>query len=164
VFQLPHSADDRWLGLPLPDDKTLPRAGLSVVAYAPTGLDPAQPLAGLVVDQWNERLPGSSQTTGLSFHFDAPGSRAPQSLLVAVPPDLAASNWSFDALVASVREARELARVRLVDLQSVDGAGRFLPALWFPFNLQSAVPSVDWVRAQNAEVSLLNAAFLGHIS
>ena len=38
------------------------------------------------------------ETTGLGFHFDAPGARPPQSILLAVPADPAAQNWTLDGL------------------------------------------------------------------
>jgi hypothetical protein len=34
-----------------------------------------------------ERVPDPVQTTGVSFHYEEPGSRAPQALLVTVCPD-----------------------------------------------------------------------------
>jgi hypothetical protein len=160
VCQLPALPGDRWLALGLPEDRTLPRGALSVVACAPDGFDPAEQLAGLVVDQWTETLPATSQTTGLTFHYDAPGARAPQCVLLAVPPDPAAERWDFDSLLGAVREARDLARLRLVDLQSVEGASRFLPALWFPFNLQAESPWIDFGALQNAEVVMANEHFL----
>jgi hypothetical protein len=160
VCQLPALAGDRWLALELPEDRTLPRGALSIVACTPDGFDPDQQLAGLVLDQWTETLPAESQTTGLTFHYDAPGARAPQCVLLAVPPDPAADRWDFDSLLGAVREARDLARLRLVDLQSVEGASRFLPATWFPFNLQAESPWIDFGALQNAEVVIANEHFL----
>ena len=160
VCQLPHALGDRWLAQPLPADRTLPRGTLSLAIHAPGAFDPAHTLAGVVVDQWSETLPASGQTTGLTVHHDAPGSRAPQSLLLAIPPDPAATTWDFDALLGAVREALELAKLRLVDPQHAQGAGRFLPALWFPFNLQADTPSIDFPALENAEVLRRNQAFL----
>ncbi|HZD38068.1 MAG TPA: hypothetical protein VE664_05465, partial [Actinomycetes bacterium] len=160
VCQLPHALGDRWLALPLPADRTLPRGTLSLAIHTPGGFDPAQPLAGLLVDQWSETLPAPAQTTGVTVHHDAPGSRAPQSVLLAVPPDPAATTWNFDALLGAVREALELAKLRLVDLQEAQGAGRFLPALWFPLNLLADTPSVDFPALENAEVILRNQTFI----
>ena len=36
-------------------------------------------LAGLFVDEWMESIPAHEETTGLGFHFDAPGARPPQA-------------------------------------------------------------------------------------
>ena len=44
------------------------------------------PLVGVVCDEWAETVPGGAETTGITFHYDAPGARPPQSLLLAVPP------------------------------------------------------------------------------
>ena len=43
---------------------------------------------GFVCDAWNEVVPSERETTGVSFHYDAPGARPPQAILLAVPPAL----------------------------------------------------------------------------
>jgi hypothetical protein len=158
VWQLPHAPGDRWLGLPLAGG-TPPRGSLSIVAHVPGGVDPRAPLAGLAVDRFAEALPATTQTTGVGLQFDAPGSRAPQAILIAVPPDPAQPAWDFDSLVASVREARELSRIRLVDVQSVTAGGRLLPALWMPFNVDPGKPSLDLIKIEGLHVHDLNVAW-----
>src|SRR5207253_1267246 len=59
----------------------------SLVVHAPPALDPAQPVAGLVVDEWPELVPAAELATGIAFHADAPGARPPQTILLAVHPD-----------------------------------------------------------------------------
>ena len=56
---------------------------------------PAAPVVGLVVDRWSERIPGPDQVTGVAFHFDAPSTEAPQTMLLAVTPegDRGAPTW-----------------------------------------------------------------------
>ena len=91
-----------------------------------------QPMAGLVLDQWTEAIPSDIETTGVSFHFDAPGARAPQTMLIATPTDAQAARWSVDTLAGTVREAIALARIRGLDIDDVDAAARFLPAAYLP--------------------------------
>ena len=43
-------------------------------------------IAVLVVDEFVEVVPARDTTTALSFGFDAPGARPPQTILLAVPP------------------------------------------------------------------------------
>jgi len=57
-------------------------------------------------------VPGEEQVTGAAFGFDAPGSRAPQAILLAVPPDTGAG-LPPDTLVQIVAETRDLARARM---------------------------------------------------
>ena len=61
-----------------------------VVGYAPAGLSVTGQLAVAVLDQFSEVVPAVEQTTGAAFGFDAPAARAPQAILLTVPPDLAA--------------------------------------------------------------------------
>jgi hypothetical protein len=77
VAQLPFRPGERWIALPVPAGQTLPPGKLSLVAHLPQPFRPAQPVAGLVVDEWVEVVPGSEVTTGVSFQYDAPGARPP---------------------------------------------------------------------------------------
>ena len=134
VAQLPHKAGDRWAAL----DGTIEGGRLSFVAQAREPLGPGRPLAGLLVDEWTEVVPEAAQMTGLSFHFDQPSSRAPQAILLAVPPT-EERLWSLSALEAVVLETLDLARLRLVDPEALArpglaGAaprlGHYLPATY----------------------------------
>ena len=98
---------------------------------------------GWSLDQWTEAVPTDMETTGVSFHFDAPGARAPQTMLIATPTDAQAARWTVDTLAGTVREAVALARIRALDIDDVDAAARFLPAAYLPFNLESKMPSVN---------------------
>ena len=65
------------------------------------------------VDRFGEVIPDEEQSTGVAFGFDAPAARAPQAILLAVPPDLDAAAWTTQTLVAIVAETRALARARM---------------------------------------------------
>src|SRR5262249_15428584 len=68
-------------------DETDPRRLL--VAYCAPGVTAGSgTVAVTVLDRFTEKVPVLEQNTGAAFGFDAPGSRAPQALLLAVPPDL----------------------------------------------------------------------------
>jgi hypothetical protein len=78
-------------------------------------LDVGQPFAALVVDEWHELLPQETETTGVAFHYDAPNTEPPQSLLLAVSDRaLEANNWSWDELAGCVEQALQLAKIRAV--------------------------------------------------
>jgi hypothetical protein len=88
-----------------------------VVVYAAPTLDLAsQPGGGRVavaaVDRFAEVIPEVAQTTAAAFGFDAPAARAPQAILLAVPPDLDRP-LDDETVVDIVAETRLLARARM---------------------------------------------------
>jgi hypothetical protein len=113
--------------------------GVSLVAYTPQGLDASQPVVGLLVDEWTEVVPHQEETTGLTFQYNAPGNRAPQAVLLAVPPN--AQPWSLNKLTDILLETFELLKMRVVDPDSLDQVGHFLPALYLQDEI--SVPTRD---------------------
>jgi len=129
----PAAGPDRWLALPL--DGTTPAPGrIALTAWVDDGpYDHSKLHAGLMLDEWVERIPSSVETTALAFHYTQPRARAPQSLLLAVAPGRR-KTWDEELLLGIVNETIDLARVRTVDLDALDTAGQLLPALYFAFN------------------------------
>jgi hypothetical protein len=151
----------RWGALPCDPADDL-RGVVAVVAHAPGALDTLagdDALAGLFIDEWSETLPPTQETTGLSFHFDAPGARAPQSMLLAVPQDLSVPNWTLDALLGVVDEAMALARLRAVRPQDLQGLGLLLPGLFLSNNFKHDVPSLDFAKLIESNLGMLRAAY-----
>jgi hypothetical protein len=141
VAQLPYTPGDRWVG------EAPPRAGtepLSLVVVAPGGIDPNRPVHGLVVDEWTEVVPAGRVQTGLTFEYDAPGAAAPQAVLLGLAPEGAAS-WQPGTLAQVLEEALDLAAARAVDVDSLGAAGQFLPALYFPTNVNESTTTTDFV-------------------
>ena len=112
----------------------LPPAPSGVVAHAPGGFDPTRPLAGLFVDAWAEVIPSAEHTAGVAFHYDAPGARPPQAIVLAVHPDLEPERWNLQYLLETVQETISLARLRTVTLRELDGMAGLIPALYLPNN------------------------------
>jgi hypothetical protein len=139
------TAGDRWLGLPLQPGST-PGAGRVAIEAVTVG-DPstANDVAGLLVDEWLDRIPGDTTTSGVAFHYDEPTARAPQTLLLAVCPD-GRQSWDLELVSAILDETFDLAKVRGVDLASIQEVGQVVPALYFPFNLQAATPATNFGR------------------
>ena len=48
-----------------------------------------------VCDEWPEFVPDPFQTAAIGFHYDAPGARPPQSVLLALPPRLEPGRWTL---------------------------------------------------------------------
>jgi hypothetical protein len=142
VGQLPYAPNERWVALPrTPETPAGPRVSLVVLASGE--IDPSQPLAGLLIDEWVEVSPNKEETTGVAFHFDAPQSRAPQAILLAVGSDNR-PEWDLDTLEATVLETLELAKLRTVDLTALAEAGQFLPALYFAHNTAGDTIATDF--------------------
>lgn len=180
VWQCPHVAGRAWaarpeawvLPPPGPDGKTpsvrdlVPQlAVVAAGADALGGLDTDTLLAGLRVDEWQEAVPDRVQTTGLAFHCDAPGARPPQSLLLAVPPQLEMAEWRFDQLLDTVHEAMDLARLRCVRPKDlVNGLGALLPGNFLPQHPGTEVPGVAlWQMARKFAVLADKSVALGKI-
>lgn len=115
-------------------------AGLALVTLS--DLPASGEAKGLLIDGWTEVTPGLEATTGIALHYDAPRARAPQSILVMVPPDPVAG-WNESAVEASVLETADLARIRMV--RPADVHGSFLPALYFADNLAADTVSTDFL-------------------
>jgi hypothetical protein len=141
--QLPAVANDRWLGLPI--DPTNPPAKGRVAFACLTQGSPVTdaPYAGLIMDEWLERIPSAQETAAVAFHYEEPKARAPQSLLLAVCPD-ASEIWDDQLVSEILQETLELAKIRTVDLDSVKQVGEILPALYFPLNLKGATVSANF--------------------
>lgn len=154
-------APKRWGALPPDADDDL-RGVVAVVAHAPgvlASIAADDTMAGLYIDEWSESIPSTHETTGLSFHFDTPGARAPQSMLLAVPSDPQAQNWTLDELLGVVDEALALSRLRAVRPQDLQGLGLLLPGLFLSNNFHRDVPTVDFARMLEKNLSVLRAAY-----
>jgi hypothetical protein len=149
VAQLPFGAGERWVGLRPDPSKGFPTGRISLVAHLPRPFKPAEPLAGLMLDEWTETVPEAEVTTGLAFNYDAPGARPPQAVLLAVAPP-GAERWRLETLEQTLLETLELAQLRALDPQALGGdeiLRRALPALYVSANLAGEGLSTDFSGA-----------------
>lgn len=133
---------------------------LAIAFHAPGGLNaPAasQTLAGLVCDEWPEFVPDPHQTAAIAFHYDAPGARPPQSVLLAMPPQLNQDAWTFDDLMDVIHEAFDLAKLRGVRPRDLAGGlGALLPGNYLPHTYTDDLPSVQVLKmVRDAQTRLL---------
>ncbi|MBI3541972.1 MAG: hypothetical protein HY075_01675 [Deltaproteobacteria bacterium] len=96
---------------------------------------------GLLVDEWPELVPSKREKTGVSFHHPSPKSRAPQAILVAVPPNVAAKKWDLATLQAVLQETLDFAKMRAVDTDLLGDFSQSIPALYLGANAAGAVVS-----------------------
>jgi len=111
-------------------------------------------IAVLAIDEFVEVVPVEETTTAISFAFDAPGARPPQTILLAVPP-VSAAAWTVDSLAQVIGETVDLAKIRVVDLSAVAWAGRFVPTIYLTDGDVASgldLPIRDLVIAANARL------------
>ena len=119
------AAARNWVGgkfpAPLGDD---------VVTSAVVIGDPVSgAVTGIQLDAWTEVVPNPTGTGAVTANLVAPSARAPNLILLAVPPDTS-KPWTPDALLSVVDEALELAQCRLVDLDAAQRVPALLPAIY----------------------------------
>jgi hypothetical protein len=127
--QLPHLADDSWLASPYPPGYAFDHDHLLYTAHHVAPFDETGDHCGLLLDEWTEIIPGTAETTGITFHYDRPDTEPPNVMLLVAPPQLT-GRWEWADLVDSLHETLDLARRRAVEPDHVAGTdyARFLPA------------------------------------
>ena len=99
--------------------------GEEAAAFPPP---PEKKLAGLVIDEWVEKIPSPKVDTAITFHCDSPNSEAPQSLLLAVSSN-DQRRWNENKIREVILEALELAKIRAVDYRSMKDLRQFLSTI-----------------------------------
>jgi len=128
--QFPFTAGDYWLGIEYPADHKPAGDKLSLVMLNETVFESQAVQAGLILDEWLEVIPGKEETSGITFHYNQPGVTAPQSILLAVKPDVT-ERWHWDDLVQTILDTIALAKSRGVEPDHI-GTSMFnhvLPAI-----------------------------------
>ncbi|MFI6959880.1 hypothetical protein ACIBJI_41260 [Nocardia sp. NPDC050408] len=126
VTQAPASARPPWIAVHRGGARS---CAVLVVAGVPTN----DRMTGLVVDSWSEVLPRegkqpgtADEVAGIAFHTARPDARAPQAILLAVPPDRN-RGWHIEDVHGAVEEAFELAQVRGMDLTDLPELRGIMP-------------------------------------
>lgn len=143
VAQLPSVEGEPWAGA----RARVAGPRVNVAMLAPAGAGFAAPVAGVVVDEWVEVVPRATETTGVAFHVDTPAAQAPQSILLAVPPDRSAPRWTHDMVLGAVLDALRIARIRTVDPEALTEVGQLLPALYLANNVAGDTVSTELTPA-----------------
>ena len=81
------------------------------VAYGNGLTDPGEQVAVALLDGWVDSIPSRRHVTQAAFGYNAPRTRAPHAVLLAVPPDVS-QRLTGEELFELVLEVRELALAR----------------------------------------------------
>lgn len=105
-----------WSNRPGDPWQTSPGPGLLAV-FGPADAVPAQPtgsatVALAVIDRFAETVPAEQHVAAVAFPHDLPPARAPQAVLLAVPP-VVGEDLTTDVLIDVIAEVRTLARARM---------------------------------------------------
>jgi len=158
VAQLPYEAGKQWAALPFVGEENRPAARrLSLVMHRAQAPTADQPWVGLVFHEWTELIPSMTEQTAVAFHYDDPGAEAPQTILLAVPSDPGAHRWDFDALLSTLHETLELAKIRAVDSELLGLLGQLLPSVYVAENAESETVSVEFTAMRQAETTVAEA-------
>ncbi|MEO7190179.1 MAG: hypothetical protein ABI051_03915 [Vicinamibacterales bacterium] len=114
-----------WVGAPFP--AALGSAPVTSVVIV--GDDASGAVTGVEVDAWTEVVPSPAGTSAVAANISAPDARAPNLILMAVPPDVT-KPWTQESLLSVVDEALELADCRIVDFDATRRVPALLPAIY----------------------------------
>ena len=134
VVQLPYVSGEPWVGSQYPPGAIGgPRLNLALIgAEVPDG---STTMAGIVIDEWAEAVPSTTEITGVAFQHETPVAQAPQAVILAVPADLSQPLWTSDMLEQTLLEVLTLAKIRTVDSDCLADIGQLFPALFFANNV-----------------------------
>lgn len=152
VIQFPlvnlQAADDRWIGMNLPPNYAIPKDAISMVVERGS-VSFSNFMYGMVIDEWPEQIPIDSVTAGIAINYDQPSSEAPNSILLAVTPEVK-NYWDWDDLMETLNETIEMAKIRAVEPDMIQDKAwsQVLPMLVAQLNGDgtNTSPSLDFAR------------------
>jgi hypothetical protein len=109
-----------------------------VAAYGSPGAWQGDKVAVGLIDAFSEALPMPQRSTATAFGFNAPAARAPQAILLAVPPKRR-QRLDPEGLLQILEETRALAKARTARPEDL-GEYQALTSTWF----QSSGPVRFW--------------------
>ena len=127
VVQWPNGGASGWIATAPPPDREGP--SVSWLMVGPVAAPSATtPVSGLVIDEVIDKVPATKINTGVALHFDAPNCEAPQTLLLALPPEGEA--WSHEVLLDTLADCFAMAKMRPVDSDAMPDFNSILPSIF----------------------------------
>ncbi len=167
ILQLPFvaGAANAWVGGIFPPGFTPPPAATSMAFEFSANFVPAQLIAGIVIDDWREKIPLPAVTAGAAIHYNEADSEAPQCLLLAVAPEQKGA-WDWNMLLNTVLETMTMAKKRAVDTEILQTTwlNQFLPAVINPIDAKNNTPNNDfkWCGPAIKTLPTVDMGGLGH--
>ena len=122
---------DPWASEDTGEEKRVKRPSNLVVCFSPGDAALDGELAVIVIDGWSEMIPEKRHIAEAAFGFNAPSSRAPQAILLAVPPD-ETKPLDNETLAHIVLEARETAHARMATPADIEPYAALFPLAMVP--------------------------------
>ncbi|MDB4583109.1 hypothetical protein N9164_08155 [Draconibacterium sp.] len=125
ALQVPYRSNDSWLAVEYPKIDPVTNEPFNIVhdtlSIVTNGLPfvPAGKQSGILVDDWTEMMPTNKETTGIAFNYNQPNAMPPQSLLLAVTPEIK-GGWTWDDLIGILNNTLDRAKLRAVEPQLLD--------------------------------------------
>jgi hypothetical protein len=91
-----------------------------------------------LIDAFGESIPMPQRSTVTAFGFNAPAARAPQAILLAVPPK-ERQRLDDDLMQRMIAETRELAHARTVRVEDLGALQALAPTAWLSVSGNDAV-------------------------
>ncbi|HYU67526.1 MAG TPA: hypothetical protein VEK09_12280, partial [Jatrophihabitantaceae bacterium] len=137
---------DPWQTFPPPpSDIDVVRASRLVAVFGPPNVLPPRPAANTagtvavgVIDRFAETVPDAEHISSVAFSHDLPPARAPQAVVLAVPP-VVDEGLTPAVLVDIVAEVRALAHTRMADAAELGAAAGALHLAAMPASGRSGV-------------------------
>jgi hypothetical protein len=128
-IQLPFDASAPWLAVQFPETYIVDSDRLLYTCLYSQAFDATGRQCGILVDEWTEVIPSTTQDTALTFNYARPDNEPPQTMLLVTSPSVSGT-WQWDDLVAALNETLDLAKKRGVEPAMLDPTAysRFLPA------------------------------------
>jgi len=125
AIQIPYRTGDSWLAVEFPEIDPITNEPfnilhdtLSIISHGETFV-PAGKQSGILVDDWTEMMPTREETTGISFNYNQPNAMPPQSLLLAVTPEIK-GHWTWEDLIGILNDTLNRAKLRAVEPKILD--------------------------------------------
>lgn len=132
---------DTWIGVSKPEEQQ--GSGLSVVAMLASKTETMPTtISGLLIDHWSEHVPDDDQLTGVAFHFDAPSSKPPQSLLLTTMP-LHVSQYRFWNVAQALLDTLQFSAIRMVQPEDLADFGAVVPTIYTRSGLEDLVEGLE---------------------
>lgn len=152
-LQLPHDPNNNWVAVEFPDTMVIKRDYISIMVQSPATPAFGGALCGLLIDEWNEVIPNREETTGIAFHFNQPNAMPPQTLLLAVAPEIN-GKWTWNELMGTLHDTLHRAKLRTVEPDQLDQTiyAQLLPTVLTPFTSHPHIVSSNFLSNVNVAI------------